>query len=73
MRINLLLSVELGIVVSAKVMELITGENKINGNEDGMSDSHSSTILASVRNEARILSREERTLVFDSRFSDMVQ
>ena len=69
MRINLLLSVEQGIVVSAKVMELITGEDKINGNEDRMSDSHSSAILASVRDEARILSREERLLVFDGRFS----
>ena len=50
MRINLLLTVELVIIVSAKIVELIAGEDKINGNENRMSDSHSSAILTPVRN-----------------------
>ena len=69
MRVDLLLSVELIVVVSAKVMELVTGEDRINCNEDRMSDSHSGAILASVRNQTRILSAKERILVLDSRFS----
>ena len=51
MGINLLLTVKLMVVVRAKVVELITGEDKINSNEDRMSNRHSSAILAPVRNQ----------------------
>ena len=68
MRIDFTFAVELNVVIRTEVMKLIAGQNKVNGNENGMSDRHSSAILAAMRNESGVLSGEERFLVFYSRF-----
>ena len=68
MGINLLLSVELIVIVSAEVMELITGQNKVNGNENRVGDSHSSAVLTAMRNQTRVLRTEKRLLVLDGGF-----
>ena len=63
MRVDFLVAVELGVVISSKVVELVAQENKVNGDEHRVSDCHSSAVLAPVRNKAGVLRAEERFLV----------
>ena len=63
MRVNFLLAVELAVIVSAKVLELGTAENKVDCDEHGMSHSHGRAIFASMRNQSVILCVEEAVRV----------